>query len=168
MGYPCGTSAAVTAGLGGCHLIKPCLLHTTPNPKLCTLGPASPAASVGLNWFVTILGGSLLQPPGSGREQGMSPMLTPLPWGQDGQEAPSLPGTVPPARQSLKLCKPNCKLFTPEEELGILVELAVTSPPHRSPWRRIGARKGPGLGMPRFPPGPAAAFLSPSPLCWSK
>lgn len=82
--------------------------------------------------------------------------------------AQPLPGELPCGLTVPQLRKPNCKLFTPEEKLGILVELAMTSPSRRSSWRRIGARKGPGVEMPKFPPGPAAAFLSPSPLCWSK
>lgn len=38
VGNPCGTSAAVTAGLSGCHLIKPCLLYVTPTPNSAPWG----------------------------------------------------------------------------------------------------------------------------------
>lgn len=56
---PYGNSAAVTVGLGGCHLIKPCLLYMMPSqiPPLST-SRQTPPSTMGLNRCVSIPGGA--------------------------------------------------------------------------------------------------------------
>lgn len=117
-------TAAVTVGLGGCHLIKPCLLYMTPSQIPCLGTSCQPATTVGLNWCVGMPRGlqSLLQHPGCKRNAGFAgegeeragntgctQMLMPQPcsqWeleaalapvqpGRGGREAPTLPGRTP-------------------------------------------------------------------------
>lgn len=69
VGNPCGTSAAVTAGLSGCHLIKPCLLYMTPAPNSapwgkCPLLPPWAKLVCHHPWGLR----SLLQHPGKGTQ----------------------------------------------------------------------------------------------------